>query len=307
LVFTNNTVPTTSGFTGNGALIEREMTIPLVRSWTTAEDGDEDHADPHNPIGRKWVANESGDYIGRRAEIEEPTIFGTDWTPKRRVVEDCLTLRDGTRRPPYLEYRTGPDADILPVPTEWGWKVLPNEIGIYFTGQRDEDSSDGGIPEEALTSTVEFFITGTIRGDTRPTHSTTVGVGSPNTNTIEDVIDLSDRFFDRARMTGPYASTLTGDADIVDDTDTLEAYVEKIRAESDLANTQATITLNGLHFDDAYAIGDILTKLQGREISFNRAASGGTPSYVQIVGITYRNGVAAQETELIVSPHGVLQ
>lgn len=292
-------------FTGNGALIEREMTIPLFRSWTTAEDGTEDHADPHNPIGRKWVANEGGDYCQRREENAEPTLFGTDWTVKRRVIEDCLTLRDGTRRPPYLEYRTGPDADILPVPTEWGWKVLPNEIGIYFTGQRDADSTSGGIPEEALTSTVEFFLTGTVRGDTRLTYTTEASIFSPNANTIEQVLDLSDRFFDRARMTGPYASTLTGDADIVDDAALLEAYVVKVRAESECADIQASITLFGLHFDDEYKVGDIITKVEGREISFNRSTSSESPQYVQIVSITHNNQVAQQSTVLAVSPHGV--
>lgn len=292
--------------TGNGALIEREMTIPLVRSWDEDDDGTEDHEDVHNPIGRKWVANEAGDYIGKRAEITEPTVFGADWQVKRRVIEDCLTLRDGTRRPPYLEYRDSEGGEIKPVPTEWGWKILPNEIGIYFTGQREPDSDSGGIPLEVLTTDVELFITGTVRGDTRPTFSTEVSVGSPNVHTIERVIDLSDRFFDRARMTGPYASTLTGDAFTADDQAALEEYVEKVRAESDLADMQATITLFGLHFDDEYAVGDILTKLEGREISFNRAASGGAPAYVQIVGITHNNQVGNQSTVLTVSPHGVL-
>ena len=290
--------------TGYGALIEREVKVPLYRSWDSLNDADYDHEDPHNIIGRKWVANEAGDYTGIRAEITDPLLLGEEWQVKRRVFEDCLTYRDNKRRPPFLEYRENSESEFKPVPNEWGYRILADEMGVHFTGHREEGSDTGGIPDEMLTSTVELWVTATIRGDTRPTHTSDYSANSPNANEIETVIDLSDRFFDRQRMTGPYAPDLTGPADERDDTDALVEYVAKIQEQSELADIQASITLFGLHFDDEYKVGDVISKLEGREISFERSVTD-QQKYVQVVGITHRNNVAGQYTVLTVTPHGI--
>lgn len=299
---------------GVGALIEREMTIPLYRTWESTDDENYDHENPAEEIGRKWAANEGGDYNGIRAEIpDDPPNFGTGWIPKRRVIEDCITLRDDKRRPPRLEYRVDDASDWQLVPNEWGYRVLHNEIGVWFTGQRHEGSTNGGIPEEMLTDTVELRITGTIRGDTRVEYTTGSSPPSPNSNDIYETIDLSDRYFDRRRQdTGAYASILTGPMDSKYDYSDLQDYIEEVQDKSDLADAQAEVTLIGLHHsfnadgtDDAYKVGDIITKLEGREISFNRAGSPVGAKYLQVVGITWINEPGNQSTVLSLSPTGV--
>lgn len=301
---------------GYGALIEREFTIPLYRTWEDTDDDNFDHEKPEKHIGRKWAANEAGDYNGIRAEIpDDPPNFGTGWIPKRRVIEDCVTKREDQthRRPAYVQYREDSESTWKAVPNEWGYRVLHDEIGVWFTGQRQEGGSSGGIPDEMLTDTVELRITGTIRGDTRVEYTTATSIYSPNSNQITQTIDLSDRFFDRKReTTGAYASILTGAQDDDDDEDELTAFILDIRNKSDLADTQATVTLIGLHYcydadgnPEAYRVGDIITKVEGREISFNRAAAGNAGKYLQVTGIRWINEERNQSTILELSPTGV--
>lgn len=304
---------------GCGALIEREFTIPLYRTWEDTDDANYDNEKPHIHIGRKWAANEAGDYNGLRAEIpDDPPNFGDNWIPKRRVAEDCLTLRqsktgEGQRRPAYLEYREDSESSWKAVPNEWGYRLLHDEVGVWFTGQREEGGTEGGIPDAMLTADVELRLTCTLRGDKRLEFTSANTGYSPNSNDIAETLDLSDRFFDRQRQAdGDYASTLTGEADEKDDTDALTDYVNKIARLSDLSDVQATITLFGLHYcfdangdDDAYKIGDIITKIEGREISFNRASAGFDNKYLQVVGITWNNEIGNQTTTISLSPTGV--
>lgn len=299
---------------GYGALIEREFTIPLYRTWENTDDNNYSHSNTHNPIGRKWAANEAGDYNGIRAEIPDvPPNFGTGWIPKRRVIEDCITLRDDKRRPPLLEYREDEDSSWKEVPNEWGYRILHDELGIWWTGIRQEESTNGGIPEELLTDEVQLRITGVVRGDTRIEYTTPTSVYSPNSNEIMQTIDLSDRFFDRRRQdTGTYASILTGPMDSVYNYSDLVAHIGDAWGKSDLADTQATVTLIGLHYcydadgnTESYRIGDMVTKVEGREISFNRAAEGNAGKTLQITGIRWINEPGNQSTILELSPTGV--
>jgi hypothetical protein len=299
---------------GYGALIEREFTIPLYRTWATSEDNNYDHSNTNKAIGRKWAANEGADYNSLRTEIPStPPNFGTGWIPKRRVIEDCITLRDDKRRPAFLQYREDSDSSWKEVPNEWGYRVLHNEIGIWWTGTRQEESTNGGIPEELLTATVELRITGTVRGDKRVEYTTPTSVYSPNSNEITATIDLSDRFFDRRRQdSGTYASVLTGPMDSVYNYSDLVSHVTEVWGKSDLADTQATVTLIGLHYcydkdglPESYRIGDMVTKVEGREISFNRAAAGNAEKTLQITGIRWINETGNQSTILELSPTGV--
>lgn len=314
---------------GYGALIEREFTIPLYRTWPTTDDGNEDHEDPSNPIGRKWAANEAGDYFDETGEpIREEMFafvpwFGENWIPKRRVLEDCLTFREDQthRRPVFIEYREDGEAEWKPVPNEWGYRVLHDEVGIWFTGQRESGGTTGGIPEDMLTDDVQLRATGTLRGDTRVEYKTAASVASPNSNQIQETIDLSDRYFDRRRTTTSdftsfskpdFSSILEGTQDEKDDAEALQTYIEEVQDKTDLADAQAELTLIGLRFcfdengyDDAYKIGDIITKLEGREISFNRAASPVGAKYLQVVGIEWTNEPGNQTTILQLSPTGV--
>lgn len=301
---------------GHGALVERQMTIPLVRTWAEANDTDFDHEDPNNIVQRKWAANEGGDYVDVRADITEPTILDADWLVKRRVLDDCLSYRKeyvnltdtveiGQRRSPVLEWRADSESEWAIVPREWGWRLLHDQIGIQFTGQAEAGASDG-IPAELMTDTAELRITGTVRGDSRLEYIPERPEYTPNANTVVRVVDLSDRFFDRQIQTdGDFASTITDAGDERDDTEALQEYIDQLVEEAALTDIAAEIGLFGLHFSDEYELGDIITKLEGREISLNRKAGEGTGKYVQIVGITYINDPGVQKTILTVSPHGV--
>ncbi len=301
---------------GHGALVERQMTIPLMRSWPVADNASYDHENPNNTIQRKWVANEGGDYIGIREEITEPTILDPDWLVKRRVLEDCISYRReygagateyeiGQRRHPVLEWRADSEGTWAVVPKEWGWRLLHDQIGVQFTGQAEPGATDG-IPEEILTSTVELRITGTVRGDTRLEYIPERPEYTPNSNSVVRVVDLSDRFFDRQiQADGDFASVITDAGDERDDTEALQDYIDSIAEEAALTDIAAEITLFGLHLTDEYELGDIITKLEGREISLNRKAGEGAGKYVQIVGISYINETGRQATVLTVSPHGV--
>jgi hypothetical protein len=92
----------------------------------------------------------------------------------------------------------------------------------------------------------------------------------------------------------------------------LVAYVGDVWGKSDLADMQATVTLIGLHYcydadgyTESYRVGDIVTKVEGREISFNRAAEGNAGKTLQITGIRWINEPGNQSTILELSPTGV--
>lgn len=307
-----------------GAYVEREITIDLYRAWATADDGTSDDTDNDNPVGRKWVAGEAGDLIGLRTEIpSEPIWFGNEFaTAKRRVIDDCLTLRDGQRRPVLVEYTEDPtagtptwtdaaaqDANDETVGLSTNFNVLPDQIGIYFTGALDSRLLDDN-------DNFRLRITGTILADRRIEYRTDKDDESANDREMELSLDVSDRFFDRQRLSvGSDAdSLLTGDADTRDDTSAIETYGDALLEQETLSQMAASITLLGI--DTNYEIGDVITEVEGRSISLNRSASSAaSPRYLQVVGIEYsiRHGSGApgqvstisQRTTLIVEPYDV--
>lgn len=277
----------------HGARGERELTIPLYRGWSMSDDGTVPTAAIDSPIGRRWVANEGGDYKGLRAEIgDPPDLFGNNTIPRKRVLEHCLTYFPNTtiRQPPVLEYSTdngatwtrmegsGGDEDGL----QAAWTLLPNEIGIMFT--------DETLPTELQATDdaeLQLRITGTVRDDKRLKYETEQATDSPNSNLVERLIDVSDQFFHRQRATtGDFASQLSGDYDQRDDTETLEEYGEQLLKQDSAAHLQFACTIPG--FSTEYQIGDILTKVQGRNIDFNRhSLTAGLKKYPQVVGLQY--------------------
>ncbi|CAK9112384.1 Uncharacterized protein SCF082_LOCUS52103 [Durusdinium trenchii] len=289
-----------------GSLVQREVTVPLYRAWDQEDDGNHSHSNVDNPIGRKFAANEAGDYTDIRDEITDVPFFGTEFVAKRRVLEDCLTWADAEqieRLPPVLEYSKDDGDNWLPVPEEWGYRLLATEIGIYFTGQ-DNNRGDAGIPPEALNTSILWRITGTITGDDRIEYTSDRREDSPNSNELEMFLDLSDRYHDRQRETsGEFASALTASADEQDDTDALEEFVESIADKHAAALVDVLPPLEGISLD--YRLGDIITEVRGRNISLARTTrDADEPRYLQIVGIHWQN-TPEQRTQLIVRPYEV--
>lgn len=294
-----NTADLANGIYCLGSFYEREVTIELLRGWAAADDAlTVDELSKSDEAGisvfatkpnvhRKWVADEAGDYDTLRTGHDTAgaairsgliTALGASSVPKRRQPFPCLTLdSDGHRRDPVVEWYDADDSTWKPAP---GARVLETELGVYFDGDTPPDYLlDADTPRVRLTCCV--------RGDTAVFALAAPQPTSPNSGTIYLVVDVSDRFHNRLRSSGgTLDSVLTGDADEANDTAALETYAEKLRAIEDSARVTAEVKLPGIARE--YEIGQLVTALNGRDISLNRnAADNATKKYPQIVGITY--------------------
>ncbi|TWT49009.1 hypothetical protein KOR42_39250 [Thalassoglobus neptunius] len=295
-----------------GARREREVTVELYRGWPTSEDATVAVSSVDQRAGRKWIANEGGDYTDLRPEINDPIeLFGEGPVPRRRVIEHCLTYLEGTevRRPPVIEYSTddGGNWSIVdgsdPENPGLGLRpsILPTEIGIWFT---DEE-----LPSELLETNPENLrlrITGTVRDDTALKFETLDGDNqSMLAGTVTRHIDASDQFYDRRRQsTGDAASVLTGEHDNRDDQSELEEYARTLLSQMDAMQLVARISIPWLA--TGYKIGDIVEKVEGREINLRRSwGVDGTGDRMQIVGLEYFNSNGQQRTELITQPFDI--
>lgn len=300
-----------------GGYSEREVTIELHRGWPEADDSksaeeltqslNTDYP-THQATWRLWVANEGGDYCGLRSTIPDTPrdfsmVFGSGFIPKRRKPEDCLThYRDDPaggarrRRPPFVEVYD-PDAEKWnPLPDGWGETVLTDQIAVYFAA----DAPPADLI--ALGADARIRITCTIVGDQRIVATTNKSSSSVNPRVNQLLLDVSDRFADRAVYTfTPYASALLSEpsADTKDDWTALEAFAEKIRKIEDVAIIRGTANLCGIHLQ--YKLGQCVKRIRGREISLNRMSSSvAEKKYLQIVGIVY--DYPNQKTIITVQP-----
>lgn len=295
-----------------GAYQEREITLELYRGWAESEDGlfpeQLDKTDPlsdyqtHQNAHRLWVGNEAGDWKGFRPEIGDPRDLSSVFTlivAQRRRMDDCLqTDVNGRRIPVHAEWwdPAPPDGSAA------AWKVIPpgsysvltDQIGIRFNGAMPPDDITTAGPD------VKIRITGTVTGDSRLFKEATRRDESPNGQDVTLVLDVANRFFDRqVQATGPYASALNDNpnysTDERDDAEDLQDYVNTVQKVEDAANIRTSIVLHGIHRE--YEIGDLITKVNGRNISFNRLSKAASEKrYLQVVGIEFER--TDQETIL---------
>ncbi len=294
---------------GYGSFQEREITIELYRGWHPAHDHlKADDLDLENKnsafymqtwgrnVHRLWIANEAGDYTGLREEIDDiPDLRDVfdGYVPKRRRLYECLTFTDDEnrqRRPAFAEWYNPEVEAWEPIPPEWGYTILSEQIGIYFTG----NLANGPAKLIELGDDARIRVTGTIVGDQRINRFSTTSGNSPNSRDVTLFLDLSDRFHDRQRNgAGNYASIFYGitiEADEADDGSALQDYVDQLSVIEESAALDAEVSLHGIHFD--YKIGDIVTAVEGRNISLNRnSPDSDTKRYMQITGLTidYQN------------------
>lgn len=267
-----------------GALKQREVTVELYPAWSPDDDGTQDPEDIQVSVGRKWVANEGAAYKDLRPTIGDPPELPDMGPPKNRVMEDCLTTRDGQRLPVQVQYSTDNGSswqDLRTLTTDW--RPLTTEIGLYFTAVGE----NALIPEILDLDNFRLQMTGTVTSDYRIEFQTDLSSDAPIDGEVERVINVPTQFVDRQRQeTGDFASVLTGAADERDDSSAIETYANRLLENETLANVTASLRLFGLHFD--YQIGDVLTSIDGRAISLNRAAGAATTRYLQVVGISYQ-------------------
>lgn len=274
-----------------GSFLEEEVTLPLYKSWEPAGDAIIPQ-DTDSFIGRVWVANEGWDYAGLRPEIENPDLgaagsgSGTGgYIPRRRKAEDCLTTyKDAVtnkqvRKPPFLQYRLAETQEWLPVPEEWGYRVLPDQVGVKFHTP----------PPELTNPAFEMRLTCTIQADVRLSTKSTCSelqYEQQPLHTITTSLDLSDRFHWRDRRTaGDFKSALTGAADEVDDNTKLINYIAKLIETMQILPTSGGAQLFGLRLN--YGVGDLLYNVAGRNIDLKLTTTTETERYVQITGITW--------------------
>jgi hypothetical protein len=312
LTWETNVAELANKIIGEGALKEHELTITLFECWPEADDtltaAELLITDPESlyqteektDVRRLFAANEGGDYCGLRTGIgttprDLTDVWATDdCPPRRRPLGDCLKLDvEGNRIRPVLEWKNDANTDWLVAPREWQWTLLRDQIGIRFTGDAP--------PPEVFSEGFELRITGTVQSDQplRKTASSTAS--SPNATEIPILLNLADQFFYRQRvLIGTLQSQLVGDEfDEADDSEQLQAYVDKVRDIEQSAAARTTLKLFGLIFD--YEIGDLITEVSGRMIKLNRnSETASEKRYLQVVALKWRP--EDQSTELIVQP-----
>lgn len=316
-----------------GDYIRREVTLPLYPAWSADTDTLEPYQlakdgpdfEDNQSTWRLWIANEAGDLdplvqrLGQYPTVPNWLYVFDNFVPHRRTIEDPITVisldpasgsgsnatRD-QRIPVLVEYSTdaAPPYAWKPVEDGWSVKICGDQIGVYFDGH--------DIPVELYEAgnNHRLRITGVVAGDARvkatATRSTTNAV---NGRTFEKVLAMPDKWQDIKRQPdGDYQSRFVGGgypAQERDDTAAALAYAEKIRDQNHFADLSCEFRLPGWH--DEYKIGDLLTEVDGRELSLNAAPSTSTVNrYVQIVERRFEMGSAGPETVLIVD-RGVTQ
>jgi hypothetical protein len=261
----------------------------------------------HQTTWRLFIANEAGDISTTTSRFGQTPVMPalenvfTKYVPHRRVLEESLTLASGTtqpqRFPQWLEYSVDSGTTWKPAEESWSYKLCPDQIGVYFDGM--------DIPQELYDAgnNWRLRITGTVAGDSRITTTAAKTSNAVNGRVFEQVLSMPDKFVKRWRQTtGTYQSKLntTGStADTQDDQTALDAYAVAMRNQNHFAEVDCEFRLPGWH--TYYQIGDVITKIAGREISLNAAPVGSTVQrYVQIVERRFEMGPEGPSTVLIV-------
>lgn len=299
-----------------------ELTLPLFPGWPAASDAiaAEDLAKTgteyptHVNAWRLWIANEAGDIEPTTARLgQTPTVpdFGSIFTiatPHRRTLGEPLTYQNDEeigdnkkqRQPIKVEYSI--DAGYTWLPTEeqgWTIRLCPDQIGVYFDGNE--------VPQELYDagSSARVRVTGTVQGDYRVRGLASKQAHAANGRTNEQVLFMPEKFQQKWRQAdGTFASVLTGDADERADNTQAEDYAEKVRDQNHHAEIDCEFRLPGWNIE--YKIGDLITKVAGREISLDGSTSTSpTRRYVQIVERRYEMSRDGGPSTVLIVDRGI--
>jgi len=317
-----------------GGRKEIEGTFPLVPGWKTAllasppEPGDEDYEAKfvrgggqefaYVDAGRLWVLNEAGqasgaDY-GSQALFDLTTALPSGvWSRRPRPFRPPIS-----RHGPEVRVGEQPRAQITfdwsHDPPNWhelsdiGIEFLPEGAGLRITAadldaiiiHHDESTSTYDTYWEQLTSEdaadIRVRVVACLLDDSRLLATPEVPAGCPVTRAIGAFFDRREKFVYRQRQeTGDYASILTGDADEADDATALTAEGLRIQALTAPLTVRAGAQVTDVEGD--YALGQRVTKIAGREISFKASGTMTPEVYPEIVAVTRHFG-AVWSTEL---------
>ena len=291
----------------------REVTLDLYPAWTEAQDGftaielarkDGEQYAANKTAYRLWLANEAGDINGLRTDSRAagpPPNWAsfTTYVPHRRIIDPPLTYvgepGDKTRRDVLLEVSPGGTVSAYREYTGT-FAVLPDQIGVMLT--------DNELPDDVMEDTVIFRITGTVAGDYRIAGKAERDEYAVNGRDVWLELDRPQNYVDRKVDA---SSVLAGDAagaDERDDTAAIQTYAEKLRDESGHAEVDCQFTLPGFHLH--YNIGDLLTNIDGREISLDQTSSDSEASvYVQITKREFIQNVDSGPMTILTVDRGV--
>lgn len=319
----------------------KEVTLPLYPYWAAAKDSldawtlqrDGENYLGNETVWRLWIANEGADRDPSIVSANRPggTIsipyFGTLASPvtyytngevfpgvervHRRILDEPLTTARTAaserpqRVPHFVEYSTNSGSTWKPAEPHWSFQTLPDQIGILFDGHE--------LPMELYEAgaNARLRITGTIASDKRIEYiAPDVTADAVNGREFRQVLLQPDKFRRMQRQTtGPFASILIADhatADEVDDSTLIERQAEAIRDQNHFADVSAEFRLPGWHVE--YKIGDLITKVAGREISLNAAPSGASENrYAQIVERRFENSDSGGPSTVLIVDRGVAQ
>lgn len=322
LAVTNSIGDSFNQVTVLGDFEEAEVTVSLYPGWPAAADSiakadlakDGSQYATNVTAWRLWIANEAGDIDPATSRLgQTPTVpdFGavfTIATPHRRTFGEPLTYQKQNsigdnkqqRRPIVVEYSINGGSTWLPAEDTWTIKLCPDQLGVYFDGK--------AVPSELYQagSSGRVRVTGTVRSDYRVRGYAAKQAWAVNARTNEQVLFMPEKFQYRFRHTsGSLGSVLTGTCDERNDLTEAEDYAEKIRDQNHYAEIDCEFRLPGWHVD--YKIGDLITKVAGREISIDAApATAPTRRYVQIVERRFEMSRTGGPSTVLIVDRGVV-
>jgi hypothetical protein len=319
----------------------REVTVPLfagwdelkdnIDAWTVQKDGDQ--YTNNEDVWRLWIANEGADlditptnprpggtvkipYFGTLSGAvtgyTSGSVFNVPQAIRHRVMEPPITgakdISTGRIQPlPHLlEYSTDSGATWKPAEPDWSFQLLPDQIGVLFDGHE--------IPSELYEAkaAARLRLTGTIASDHRIADiATQVTADCVNAREFLQVLVQPDKYRKVTRQTtGPFATrydaTNYPHSFTVDDTSLISVQAEALRNQNHFADVSCEFRLPGWHTE--YKIGDLITKIAGREISLNAAPAGASQNrYVQIVERRFENSDNGGPSTVLIVDRGVAQ
>ena len=306
-----------------GDFEEAEVTLPLYAGWPSANDTiasadlakkDGTEYASNESAWRLFIANEAGDIdpttsrLGRTPTVPDLGGVFTIATPHRRTIGEPLTYQVNDsdtsqkkqRRPIKVEYSTDSGATWKPEEPDWTIKLCPDQVGVYF------DGNDVPLEIYDAGSAFRLRITGTVKGDYRVRGYAAKQSWAANARTVEQVLFMPEKFQRRFRQsTGTFASVLTGTADTKDDSTEAEDYAEKVRDQNHYADVDCEFRLPGWHIE--YKIGDLITKVAGREISCDGAPdTAPVRRYVQVVERRFEMSRTGGPSTVLIVDRGVV-
>lgn len=279
-----------------------EITMLLQRGWSESEDsltasqlsrtsGDAFITSPN--AHRLWVGNEGGDHMQLRSVMTVPQLAGhinllgeneidsASYWPRRRQLYPPLTYLDPDtkdQRPIYVEFSTDGGSTWNEVPDEWGEVLLmPDQIAVYFNAD---------VPPTELIEAgddARVRVTGTIKGDYRLKHTISRPTNAVNGRNYRHVVDAAQKFqFTHKLSGGDFGSVLEPpEFENIDDRVAIQEYAQSVANLTLPAMVDVNVRLPGIHWSD-YQIGDVITKIEGREINLDGFADISSHLYPQI-------------------------